>query len=82
MSAVLLRLIVVGVIGLMIFFGARRIWRDWTSQFKSLDEEDKARRRARDLRERQRPDVIDLKRSDDGTYRPEDRNKNQEDDRR
>ena len=70
MSFVVLRILVFVAIGLMILFGVRRIWRDWTGKFKLDDEEAKRLRRERDLAERQRPDVIDLKRGDDGTYRP------------
>ncbi len=70
MTFVILRIVVFVVIGLMILFGVRRIWRDWTGKFKADDEEVKRLRRERDLAERQRPDVIDLKRDDDGTFRP------------
>jgi len=49
-----------------IYLGARRIWRDWKGQFKKVDEAE----RERDLRERQRSDVITLKRDKDGTFRP------------
>lgn len=73
MTALLLRALVIAVLGLAIFFGIRKIWRDWTGQFKAEDEEVRRLRRERDLRERQQPGVIDLKRSDDGTYRPKDK---------
>jgi hypothetical protein len=66
MTAAILRILIFLVIGVAIYFGARRIWRDWRGQFKKLDEAD----RERDLKERQRPDVITLKRDKDGTYRP------------
>ncbi len=66
----LLRILVILALGALIFFGVRRIWREWSGQFRKLDEEDNARRRARDLAERKRPDVIELKRDKDGTYRP------------
>lgn len=71
MSAVALRILLFLVIAGVVFLGARRIWRDWRNQFKALDAED----RKRDLRERQRPDVITLKRDKDGTFRPDDDNK-------
>ena len=73
MTALLLRALVIAVLGLAIFFGIRKIWRDWTGQFKAEDEEVRRLRRERDLRERQQPGVIDLKRGDDGTYRPKDK---------
>lgn len=72
MSGVLLKLIVYAAIIGFIWFGARRIWRDWTAQFRSVDKE----RHARDLKERERPDVIDLKRDGDGIFRaPHDRDR-------
>lgn len=73
MSALLLRIVIMVVIFGIIAYGLRRIWRDWTGLFRA---EDKARHH-RDLQERQRPDVITLKRSEDGVFRPGD-----EDDRR
>lgn len=66
----LLRILLITALGLLIFFGIRRIWRDWSGKFKADAEEAKLLRRQRDLAERQRPDVIDLKRDEDGTYRP------------
>jgi hypothetical protein len=62
----LLRIIVIAIIGAFIYFGVRRIWRDWTKQFKV---EDKAVHE-RDLREREKPGVITLERGEDGTFRP------------
>ena len=66
MSYMLLRVVIILIIFGAIFLGVRRIWRDWTGQAKAVDKA----RRTRDLQERARPDVIDLKRSDDGVYRP------------
>jgi hypothetical protein len=68
MSAVFFRVIIFLIIAGAIFLGARRIWRDWKGQFKKLDEAN----HQRDLRERERPDVITLKRDKDGTFRPND----------
>jgi hypothetical protein len=67
-TAILLRILVMAIIFGAIYFGVRRIWRDWTKQFQA---EDKAIHQ-RDLEERKRPDVITLKRDKDGTYRPPD----------
>lgn len=53
-------------IGLAIYLGVRRIWRDWKGEFKAVDKQ----KRDRDLKERVRPDVITLKRDKDGTFRP------------
>ena len=66
MTATILRIILFALIGLAIWWGLRRIWRDWTGEFKAID---KAKRQ-RDLKERARPDVITLKRDKDGTFRP------------
>lgn len=66
MTAILLRIIIIGLIFGAIYIGLRRIWRDWTSQFKA---EEKAIH-DRDLRERDAPGVITLERDKDGTYRP------------
>ncbi|HEV2516771.1 MAG TPA: hypothetical protein VGV07_16055 [Devosia sp.] len=66
MTGTLLRILIFGAIIVLILWGIRKIWRDWTGQFKQLDQE----RHERDLRERQRPDVITLKRDKDGKFRP------------
>jgi hypothetical protein len=73
MSYMIFRVIVILLIFGAIFLGVRRIWRDWTGHSKAVDKA----RHARDLQERARPDVIDLKRNKDGVYRPGD-----DDDRR
>ena len=70
MTAVLLRLVIYLVIAAAIYLGVRKIWRDWQNQFKSQDEEARRLRRERDKAERATPGVIDLKRDEDGTYRP------------
>ncbi len=72
-TGMLLRVIIFVVIGLAIYLGVRKIWRDWTGQFKADDAEAKRLRRERDLRERAQPGVIDLKRDQDGTFRPGDK---------
>ncbi len=71
MTVILLRVLVIVIIFAAIFLGARRIWRDWSGQFKAVDKA----RRERDLTERQRPDVIELKRNKDGVFRPRDEDK-------
>lgn len=68
----LLRIIVIVLVGLLIFFGVRRIWRDWSGHFKRLASEERAEVKARNEAERRRPDVIELKRDSDGTFRPDD----------
>lgn len=69
MTALLLRLLLFAVIGLLIYFGVRRIWRDWRNQFRA---EDKAVHQ-RHVAERARPDVITLQRDKDGTFRKSDK---------
>lgn len=71
----LLRVIIIVVLALLIFLGVRKIWRDWSGQFKAEDAEKQRLRRERDLRERAQPGVIDLKRDEDGTFRPGDDDK-------
>jgi hypothetical protein len=66
MTAIVLRVVIYVAIAGALFFGIRRIWRDFSGQFRAEDKQ----RRERDLRERQRPDVIDLKRNKDGVFRP------------
>lgn len=73
MTGIVLRFLIFALIGIAIWLGVRKIWRDWQGAFKAEDEEVRRLRRERDLRERQRPDVIDLKRDDDGTFRPGDK---------
>jgi hypothetical protein len=66
MTAILLRIIIYVAIFAFVYFGAKRLWRDLTGQFRADDNA----KRQRDLKDRQRPDVIDLKRDADGVYRP------------
>lgn len=66
MTAILLRVLIFAVVIGAIVLGVRRIWRDWTKQFRAEEKEI----RERDLEERKRPDVITLKRDKDGTFRP------------
>jgi hypothetical protein len=61
-----LRLLIFLVLAVAIWLGLRRIWRDWQGEARRLDRA----ARQRDLKERQRPGIITLKRSDDGVFRP------------
>ena len=70
MTTILLRLAIYLVIAAAIYLGVRKIWRDWQNQFKNQDEEARRLRRERDQAERAQPGVIDLKRDEDGTFRP------------
>ena len=71
----LLRVLIVTALLVFILLGIRKIYRDRTGKFKADDQEAQRLRRERDLRERQQPGVIDLKRDKDGTYRPGDDDK-------
>jgi threonine/homoserine/homoserine lactone efflux protein len=73
MTAILIRIALYVGIALVIYLGVRKIWRDWTGAFKQEDEAARRLRRERDLREREEPGVIDLKRDKDGTFRPGER---------
>ena len=66
MTGLLLRLVVILAIAGVIYFGLRRIWRDWTKQFRVEEKQI----HERDLKERDAPGVITLKRDKDGTFRP------------
>jgi flagellar biogenesis protein FliO len=66
MTGTFLRILIFAVIILAIIWGVRKIWRDWSGQFKQIDKA----KHERDLQERKRPDVITLKRDKDGKFRP------------
>jgi len=68
----LLRIFVFAAIIAVIYLGIRRISNDWRARFRDLDKET----HERDLKERVRPDVIDLKKDDDGVFRPGSGDKN------
>lgn len=70
----LLRILLFVGLALMIYFGVRRIWKDWSGKFNHDAEEARRLARERDRVERQQPGVIDLKRGEDGTYRPKNGN--------
>jgi hypothetical protein len=65
MTWIILRILLFAVIGAMIFLGVRKIWRDWSRQFRAEEKE----QHQRHLAERTRPDVITLERDKDGTFR-------------
>ncbi len=66
MTAMLVRIVIFLLVAGALYLGVRRIWRDWKGQFKAIDKAT----HERDLKERQRPDVITLTRDKDGKYRP------------
>lgn len=69
MSGILLKLLVYAIIFGAIYIGIKRIINDWRAGFKKMD----SQTRERDLRERERPDVIDLSADEDGVFRPGDK---------
>ena len=66
MTAILLRIIIYAAIIGFVYVSARRIWRDFTKQFRAEEKQI----HERDLRERDAPGVITLQRDKDGTFRP------------
>lgn len=70
----LLRILLFTFLAVVIYFGVRRIWKDWSAKINGDAERAKQLRRERDLAERERPDVIELEQDKDGTYRPKNKN--------
>jgi hypothetical protein len=64
------RIVIFAAIAIAIYVGVRRIWRDFTKQFRA----EETAIHQRDLKERDAPGVITLKRDKDGTFRPPDTN--------
>ena len=64
-----LRLLLYILIFGAIYFGIRKILRDWKQRFADIDKAT----RERDLNERKRPGVVELKRDQDGVFRPGDK---------
>lgn len=68
MTGILFKVVIFVLVAGAIWLGIRRIWRDWKGEYRRVDKV----RHERDLRERQRPDVVTLKRDKDGKFRPPD----------
>ena len=64
------RIVIFAAIAIAIYVGVRRIWRDFTKPFRA----EETAIHQRDLKERDAPGVITLKRDKDGTFRPPDTN--------
>lgn len=67
------RILIYLVLAGLLYWGLRSIWKDWRKKFAADDAEDEGRRRARLARNRAEakgPDVIELKRGEDGVFRP------------
>ncbi len=72
MTALILRIVIITVIGLAIFWGARKIWRDWRGAFRAEDQARLDRDRAERDKIKRDDGMITLKRDKDGKFRPED----------
>ena len=72
MTGLILRAIIIAVIALAIFWGVRRIWRDWSGAFRAEDRARLDRDRAERDRIKRSDGMITLKRDKDGKFRPED----------
>jgi len=72
----LLRSLLFAALAILIYFGVRRIWRDWSGKFNADAEEAKRLARARDLADRQTHDVRELIRDQRSRLRPGDRDGN------
>ncbi len=71
-----LRTLIYLALALVIVWGFRTIYRDWRKKFAEDDKKAEAKRKAqleRNRQEAKKPGVIDLKRGDDGVYRPGDK---------
>lgn len=63
------RFIILAIVFGAIYLGFRRIRSEWQANFKDMDK----KTHERDLKEREQPGVIDLKKDDDGVFRPGDK---------
>ena len=72
MTAVILRVLFFAVLGIAIWWGVRKIWRDWSGAFKAEDRARLDRDRAEREQVKRTDGMITLKRDKDGKFRPED----------
>jgi hypothetical protein len=66
MTAILIRLLVFAALFGVIYMGVRAIKRQWMAHFRAIGDQ----RRQADKMASKSPEVIDLKRSGDGVFRP------------
>jgi len=71
MTGILLRILFFAAIAIAIWWGARKIWRDWSGAFKAEDKARLDRDRAERDRMKRGDGMITLKRDKDGKFRPE-----------
>lgn len=72
MTAVILRILLFVVIAVAVWWGVRRIWRDWSGAFRAEDKARLDRDRAERDQIKRSAGMINLKRDKDGKFRPED----------
>ncbi len=72
MTGIILRIVIFAVIGLAVWWGIRKIWRDWTGAFRADDKARLDRDRAERDQMKRADGMISLKRDKDGKFRPED----------
>lgn len=71
MTALILRIVLFAVIGIAVFWGVRKIWRDWSGTFRAEDRARLDRDRAEREEIKRADGMITLKRDKDGKFRPE-----------
>jgi hypothetical protein len=71
-TGIILRIVIFAVIGLAVWWGIRKIWRDWTGAFRADDKARLDRDRAERDQMKRADGMISLKRDKDGKFRPED----------
>lgn len=64
----IMRFIIYAIIFAAIYYGVRKILRDWRARYAEIDKQT----RERDLKERNQNDVVELKKDKDGVFRPDD----------
>jgi len=72
MTGLILRVLFFAAIALAVWWGVRKIWRDWSGAFKAEDKARLERDRAEREQVKRNDGMITLKRDKDGKFRPED----------
>jgi hypothetical protein len=71
MTGLLLRILFFAAIAVAIWWGVRKIWRDWSGAFRAEDKARLDRDRAEREQIKRNDGMITLKRDKDGKFRPE-----------
>ena len=72
MIGLLLRILFFAAIAIAVWWGVRKIWRDWSGAFRAEDKARLDRDRAERDQIKRADGMITLKRDKDGKFRPED----------